>query len=54
MRNYLKVLTTELKSTQSIIKILMEELNMDNCNNMAPSVESSDAQAPHHINVMKH
>jgi hypothetical protein len=50
MRNYLQVLTTELKSVQSIIKILMEE-NMGNRNNMAPSVESSNAQAPHHINV---
>jgi hypothetical protein len=51
MRNYLKVLTTDLKSAQSIIKFLMKELNMDNRNNVAPSVESSNAQAPHHINV---
>jgi hypothetical protein len=51
IRNYLKVLTTELKSAQSVIRILMEELNMDNRNNVAPSVQSSNAQAPHHINV---
>jgi hypothetical protein len=51
MKNYLKVLTTELKSEQSIINILMEELNMDNRNNVASSVESGNTQAPHHINV---
>jgi hypothetical protein len=27
------------------------QINMDNRNNVAPSVESGNAQAPHHINV---
>jgi hypothetical protein len=44
MRNYLKVLTTELKSAQSIIKILIEELNVNERNILASSDESSNSQ----------
>jgi hypothetical protein len=40
MRNYLKVLTTELKSAQTIIKILIEELNVNERNILAPSVKA--------------
>jgi hypothetical protein len=39
MGNYLKVLTTELKSAQTIIKILIEELNVNERNILAPSDE---------------
>jgi hypothetical protein len=50
MRNYLKVLTTELKSGQTIIKILIEELNVNERNILAPSVESTISQVHHQMN----
>jgi hypothetical protein len=50
MRNYLKVLTTELKSAQSIIKILIEELNVNERNILSPLAESTNSQVHHHMN----
>jgi hypothetical protein len=50
MRNYLKVLTTELKSAQSIIRVLIEELNVNECNILASSNESSNSQVHRYMN----
>jgi hypothetical protein len=50
MRNYLKVLTTEFKSAQTIIKILIEELNVNEHNILAPSVESTISQVCNQMN----
>jgi hypothetical protein len=53
MMNYLKVLTIELKSAQSIIKILLEELKVDkrnisgtspSCENINPTESESESE----------
>jgi hypothetical protein len=49
MRNYLKVLTNELKSAKTI-KILIAELNVNERNILAPSVESTISQVHHQMN----
>jgi hypothetical protein len=50
MRHYLKVVITELKSAQSIIKILIDELNVNERNILVPSDNGSNSQVHHHMN----
>jgi hypothetical protein len=50
MRNYLKAVNSELKSAQSITKILVEELKVNERNILSLSEEVSYPQVHHHIN----